>query len=124
MRYTGLRSCAVSSVVMIWPLIACSTRREARFTVSPNTSSPRWITGPACRPTRSPSLLAPTAGSASTAPSIVAAAATAASALGKSAITSSPMVFTTRPRAASTALRISSRQPEIAPCAVVSPAAW
>src|SRR6267143_1704551 len=94
MRYTGLRSCAVSSVVMICPLIACSTRREARFTVSPNTSSPCWITGPACSPTRSPSLLAPTAGSASTAPSIVAAAATAASALGNSAITSSPMIFT------------------------------
>src|SRR5229473_1321744 len=69
MRYTGLRSCAVSSVVMICPLIACSTRREARFTVSPNTSSPCWITGPAC----SPSLLPRAARSAAAAPGVVAA---------------------------------------------------
>ncbi len=45
-RYSALSAAAVSSVVMICPLAACSTSLAARLTVSPNTPSSPLITGP------------------------------------------------------------------------------
>ena len=45
-RSAGESCCKVSCEVMICPFCACATRRAARFTVSPNTSLPRWMTGP------------------------------------------------------------------------------
>src|SRR5437899_3865134 len=107
---------------MVWPFCACSTSLAASFTVSPSTSFSTWITGPLWKPTCTPSLVSPTAGSALMEACIFAAACTAASGVGKRTITSSPMVFTTWPPVDSAAVRSRSMQRAMAFSATASPA--
>jgi hypothetical protein len=71
---------------------------------------------------RRPSFSPRVVGSASTAACMRVAASAAASGVGKSASSSSPMVFTTRPRLASAACRSASTQRAIASTASRSPA--
>src|SRR5437667_32974 len=106
---------------MVWPFCACSTSLAASFTVSPSTSFSTWITGPLWKPTCTPSLVSPTAGSALMEACIFAAASTAASGVGKRTITSSPIVFTTWPPVDSAAVRSRSMQRAIAFSATASP---
>src|SRR3989454_8051941 len=106
---------------MVWPFCACSTSLAASFTVSPSTSFSTWITGPLWKPTCTPSLLSPTAGGALMEACIFAAASTAASGVGKSTITSSPIVFTTWPPVDSAAVRSRSMQRAMAFSATASP---
>ena len=115
------RSAAVSWEVRICPLTAWSASREATFTVSPKTSLSRCTTGPVWKPMRRASLLLPTVGSDSTAVCIRVAALAAASGDGNSTITSSPIVFTTRPPSASADWRSRSMQAPMASNAAVSP---
>src|SRR3989442_904138 len=72
---------------------------------------------------RNPSLMSPSGGSDSIATCMLAAALAAASGLENSAITESPMVFTTRPPVASADRRSFSRQPPMVSAASASPAA-
>ena len=83
--------------------------RAAVLTASPKTSSRSSSTGPAWKPMRMPSCTSPTAGRSAVFVCMSTAAWNAASALSNTAMTSSPIVLTTRPRLVATArLRISS----------------
>src|SRR6266480_3324735 len=107
---------------MVWPFCACSRSLAASFTVSPSRSRSLRNTGPLWKPTRRPSLVPCTGGSASTLWCIFAAALAAASGVAKSTITCSPISFTMRPSVACAAFRTCSMQREIALTATACPA--
>jgi hypothetical protein len=96
-RNSGGRASTVLPVVMIWQALARPAMRAAVLTVSPKTSFASSMAGPKWKPTRMASLMPRTGGRSSTRCCMELAASMPASALSNTAITSSPMVLTTRP---------------------------
>jgi len=120
-RNAGQSRRAVASVVITCAAFAMPRARAARFTESPNRSPAFSSTGPKWQPMRTASLGEVRDARCAVHACISQAVSSAASALGKTHISSSPMRWTTRPEASPTRRAKASRQPRTRRAARSSP---